>query len=229
MCRNYTKDSLAGLFIGRNPFFIGPLMLRHPFFLSGRGRWSILRKMWSLECCSSREAIVISHAAVMPAAGHAWGGVHAMKKNLGSPGEKPMFWGWPSCLIWVRLGDLFSFDLDRRIRVFRVFWGGPCRSTSRVAIPAEVGPWHSWKWKTCGGLGRCSELPWRLWGWKGAREMDIYYNELVVRALEPTIWILEQKESEWRSGGGGRGWVLSFFFLSPKRGIGFPSSKWWFC
>ena len=41
--------------------------------------------------------------------------------------------------------------------------------------------------------------------------MDIYYNELVVRALEPTIWILEQKESEWRSGGGGRGWVLSFF------------------
>ena len=29
---------------------------------------------------------------------------------------------------------------------------------------AEVGPWHSWKWKTCGGLGRCSELPWRLWG-----------------------------------------------------------------
>ena len=40
--------------------------------------------------------------------------------------------------------------------------------------PVKVGLWHSWKWKTCGGLGRCSELPWRLW----AKEMDIYYNKL---------------------------------------------------
>ena len=39
--------------------------------------------MWSLECCYSREAIVTSHAVVMPAPGHAREG---RDEKTGSPG-----------------------------------------------------------------------------------------------------------------------------------------------